>query len=123
MRSLPAVPPRAWLPEMGADGNCLLCLTFQPCSAKMSTMADKKAYFASDLGAIIRAERKALRLSQAELAERVRISRQTIIDLEKGGNVSLHVVNKVMAGLGKVLTVTDARLSMEEAARLFEEDD
>ena len=89
----------------------------------MSAMIDKRAYFASDLGAIVRAERKALRLSQAELAERVHVSRQTIVDLEKGGNVSLHVLNAVMAGLGKVLTVTDARPSMDEVSHLFEEDD
>lgn len=89
----------------------------------MSGMVDKKAYFASDLGSIVKAERKALRLSQADLAQRVQVSRQTIVDLEKGGNVSLHVLNAVMAGLGKALTVSNARPSMEEASRLFEEDD
>ena len=89
----------------------------------MSTMIDKRAYFASELGAIVRAERKALRLSQADLAERVHVSRQTIVDLEKGGNVSLQVLNAVMAGLGKVLTVTDARPSLEEVSHMFDDDD
>lgn len=92
-------------------------------SAIMSTMIVKRAYFSSELGAIVRAERKALRLSQADLAERVHVSRQTIVDLEKGGNVSLQVLNAVMAGLGKVLTVTDARPSLEEASHMFDDDD
>ena len=52
----------------------------------------------TDLGAVIRDRRKALRLGQAELASRINVSRQWIIGVERG---------RARAELGLVLRTLD----------------
>ena len=59
-----------------------------------------------DLGALIRARRKALRLDQKTLAEKVGVSRQWIIDAEQGKpRLELGLVLRTAEALGIVLTV------------------
>ncbi len=80
------------------------------------------AFTAKDLGALIRAERKARGRSQEWIAERVGCRRQTIADLEVGRNVALNVVMGALAALGKGLTIVDARVDLERLGDLFYDD-
>ena len=82
----------------------------------------KSAYTPKDLGALIRAERKARGRSQEWIAERVGCRRQTIADLEAGRNVALNVLVGALAALGKGLAVVDARVDLEHLAEIFGED-
>jgi HTH-type transcriptional regulator / antitoxin HipB len=82
----------------------------------------KPAYTPKDLGALIRAERKARGRSQAWIAERVGCRRQTIADLEAGRNVALNVLVGALAALGKGLAVVDARVDLEHLAEIFSDD-
>jgi HTH-type transcriptional regulator/antitoxin HipB len=59
-----------------------------------------------DLGALIRERRKALRLDQKTLAEKVGVSRQWIVDVEQGKpRLEIGLVLRTADGLGIVLTV------------------
>jgi HTH-type transcriptional regulator / antitoxin HipB len=82
----------------------------------------KSAYTPKDLGALIRAERKARGRSQEWIAERVGCRRQTIADLEAGRNVALNVLVGALAALGKGLAVVDARVDLEHLAEIFSDD-
>ena len=79
----------------------------------------KSAYTPRDLGALIRAERKARGRSQEWIAERVGCRRQTIADLEAGRNVALNLVMGALAALGKGLAVVDAHVDLEHLAEIF----
>ena len=79
----------------------------------------KSAYTAKDLGALVRAERKARGRSQEWIAERVGCRRQTIADLEAGRNVALNVLVGALAALGKGLAVVDAHVDLEHLAEIF----
>ena len=62
-------------------------------------------------------------MTQAALATRVGISRQTVIDLEQGKNVSSYMLMAALAGLGKGLQVTSVdRPTLDEVRELFNED-
>jgi HTH-type transcriptional regulator / antitoxin HipB len=80
------------------------------------------AYTPQDLGALLRAERKARGRSQEWIAERVGCRRQTIADLEAGRNVALNVLMGALAALGKGLAVVDARVDLENLAEIFSDD-
>lgn len=84
-------------------------------------MADITAFTASDLGRLLRAERKALGLTQQELAHRAGVARQTVIDIERGKNVSLYILMGILASLGKGLRVTDVRPSIDDVRTMFDE--
>jgi len=59
-----------------------------------------------DLGLVIRQRRKSLRWDQAQLAERVGVSRQWVIEMEKGKpRAELQLVLRTLNVLGLVLTV------------------
>ena len=59
-----------------------------------------------DLGALIRARRKALRLDQKTLAEKVGVSRQWIVDVEQGKpRLEIGLLLRTADALGIVLTV------------------
>lgn len=75
-----------------------------------------------ELGAWIRAERKARRRTQAWVAERVACRRQTIADLEAGRNVALDILFGALTALGKGLAIVDARVDLERLPELFSED-
>ena len=59
-----------------------------------------------DLGALIRERRKALRLDQKTLAEKVGVSRQWIVDVEQGKpRIEIGLVLRTADALGIVLCV------------------
>lgn len=87
----------------------------------MLEMTDVPIFTASELGQRLRAERKALGLTQQQLAVRVGVARQTVIDMEHGSNVSLYIVMGVLAALGKVLKVTDPRANVDDVRAMFDE--
>lgn len=76
-----------------------------------------------ELGAWLRAERKALGHTQSWLATRVRTRRQTIADLEAGRNVAVGVLFGVLAALGKGLQVVDARIDPDRLKEIFPDED
>lgn len=64
------------------------------------------------LGAVVRARRRQLRLRQQDLADLCGVGRRFVVDLEAGGHgrdPGLHKVLEVCAVLGLDLTVTPAR--------------
>lgn len=75
-----------------------------------------------ELGAWVRAERKARKRTQAWLAERIGCRRQTVAALEAGGNVALDILFGALTALGKGLAIVDARVDIERLAELFDED-
>lgn len=82
----------------------------------------RPAYTATELGLLVRAERKARGRSQEWVAERVGCRRQTIADLEAGRNVALHILMGTLAALGKGVAVVDARIELERLAETFSDD-
>lgn len=87
-------------------------------------MADNPlGYFSlQELGAAIRAERKALGRTQEWVAQNTKCRRQTIIDLENGKNVELLTLMTVLAALDKGLRIVDRRISLDEINELFKDD-
>jgi HTH-type transcriptional regulator/antitoxin HipB len=80
------------------------------------------AYSANELGALIRAERKARGRTQEWVAERVGCRRQTIADLEAGRNVALSILMGALTALGKGLSIVDARVELEHLEEIFGDD-
>ena len=70
------------------------------------------AYTTADLGRAIRMYRRRKGWTQAELAEWLRVSRATVVSLERGGPVSVAIAMRALTLLGaKVVVVpkdTDA---------------
>lgn len=89
----------------------------------MSAMSNIPSFSASDLGASIRRERKALGLTQEALAEKAGCRRATIIEIESGGNVSLYKLMPVLGALGKGLNVVDAHVEADRLSEIFGEED
>lgn len=58
-----------------------------------------------ELACLLRTRRKALSLTQAELARRSGVSRQTVIAIEEGRDVSGRSLLSVMGALGVSVTV------------------
>ena len=64
----------------------------------------------TELGNVIQARRKALGITQAELADLSGISVRTIVEIESGGNsISLKRLLPVLATLGLRLSIAVAR--------------
>lgn len=61
-----------------------------------------------NLGAALRAKRRAAGLTQAELAERAGCRRQTVLSIESGESAKTHVLLGLLAALGLGLAVVDA---------------
>lgn len=56
---------------------------------------------AADFGRALREERKALGQTQQWVANGAGVTRETIVQLEAGKNVGLHIVFKVLSTLGR----------------------
>jgi DNA-binding XRE family transcriptional regulator len=67
----------------------------------------------AELGKIFRRERKALGLTQSDVASKVGCRRQTIADLEVGKNVTTLVLFKALGVIGKQLQVCALGLDLE----------
>lgn len=76
-----------------------------------------------DIGQAIRKERKALRKTQQDLADAAQCSRQTILDMEAGKNVSLHILMTSLAALGKGIAIIDTRPTVDNLRLLLDLDD
>lgn len=75
----------------------------------------------ADLGAAFRGERKALKLTQSEVARRGGMRRETVIKLESGGNVDALTLLKAVSALGKTLRIADVEhLEYEELQKFFD---
>ncbi len=64
--------------------------------------------FSQDLGAALRAKRRAAGLTQADLAQRAGCRRQTIVAIEAGHSVQSDVLLAVVVALGQGLLLIDA---------------
>jgi HTH-type transcriptional regulator/antitoxin HipB len=70
-----------------------------------------------DLGLIIRENRRRLGLGQAELAQRVGVSRQWLLGVEKGRKrVDAALLLKTLTALGLSLDVRDDRATQAQAS-------
>jgi len=74
-----------------------------------------------ELGQAIRLERKALGLTQAELAKKAGLRRETIIQLEAGVNISAHTLLQTYTSLGKCLRIDDVHLDYDRLRETFDE--
>lgn len=75
----------------------------------------------SALGQAFRDERKALKMTQAEIAKKSGLRRETIIQIEAGENVSIHTLIQATAAMGKCLQITDKRLDYDALKDTFNE--
>ena len=75
----------------------------------------------AELGAFVRAERKARGRTQAWVAARSGYRRQTIADLEAGRNVEINVLMGALASLGKALAIVDARVDVDRLSEIFDD--
>lgn len=76
------------------------------------------------IGEQIAERRRALRLSQSELAGRARLSRATVEALENGrsGEVGFAKVSRLLAAVGLELTLGNARFQRPTLDELMQED-
>lgn len=85
-------------------------------------LPDLPALSGAELGATFRANRKALGRSQQWMADKVGSRRQTIVELERGGNVGIHTLMACLLVLGKGLIIVDARPDLDRVKEIFNED-
>jgi HTH-type transcriptional regulator/antitoxin HipB len=74
------------------------------------------AYDASDLGAVVRRIRTERGLTQADLAERLGVTRMTVSRLEHGDAVSIETTLRALSECGHAVAVAPkfARLRIED---------
>lgn len=80
-----------------------------------------KIFNLQDLGQHFRQERKARNLSQLELADLARLSRQTIINLEKGEEVGTLTLLKALQSMNMTLSMETIRPDFTEIGGLLDE--
>jgi len=85
-------------------------------------MSNIPAFSASDLGKILRAERKKLGFTQQHLAMLAGCRRETIIEAESGGNVSIYTLMGILGGLGKGLSICDTHIEFDQLSQIFGDD-
>ena len=74
------------------------------------------------LGATFKRERLAVGLTQAEVAHKAGLRRETIIQLESGASVSVNTLIQATSALGKTLAIVDRRLDYDRLDEVFNED-
>ena len=74
------------------------------------------------LGATFKRERLAVGLTQAEVAHKAGLRRETIIQLESGASVSANTLIQATSALGKTLAIVDRRLDYDRLDEIFNED-
>jgi transcriptional regulator with XRE-family HTH domain len=73
-------------------------------------------------GLMFRLERKAVGLTQAQVAEKAGLRRETIIKLESGAQVDANTLIQAVAALGKTLSINDRRVDYDRLREVFSED-
>lgn len=87
--------------------TCHRSLTYDQCHRSL-TLSLMRFRSPSELGAIIRERRRKLGLEQKTLAEQVGVSRQWIIDIEKGKpRAAVGLVLRTVNALGILLDASD----------------
>ena len=74
------------------------------------------------LGVTFRRERLAIGLTQAEVAKKAGLRRETIIQLESGASISATTLIQAVAALGKALAIVDRRLDYDRLDEVFSAD-
>ncbi len=74
------------------------------------------------LSATFKRERLAVGLTQAEVAHKAGLRRETIIQLESGASVSANTLIQATSALGKTLAIVDRRLDYDRLDEVFNED-
>ena len=74
-------------------------------------------------GLMFRRERKALGLTQAQVAEKAGLRRETVVKLESGTQVDANTLIQAVAALGKTLSIEDRRVDFDRLDEVFNEDD
>ena len=74
------------------------------------------------LSATFKRERLAVGLTQAEVAHKAGLRRETIIQLESGASVSANTLIQATSALGKTLAIFDRRLDYDRLDEVFNED-
>lgn len=77
------------------------------------------AYLPTDIGRLIRDQRRAQGRTQREMAEALQVRRQTIGELERGMNVGVHLMFGALMYLGKAIALSDHRPTAEEMAEIL----
>jgi transcriptional regulator with XRE-family HTH domain len=72
-------------------------------------------------GASFQRERKQRKLSQAELAEKAGLTRQMILQIEKGENVGLHSIMRALAALDMGLRIDTATINYDDVGSMDDE--
>lgn len=75
----------------------------------------------SAMGEAFRAERKALGLTQSDVAKKSGLRRETIIQIEAGENVNAFTLIQATAALGKGLMIVDRRINYDDLEKVFDE--
>lgn len=83
---------------------------------------------APDFGRTFRQERRFAKLSQAQVAAKIGVTRQTVADIESGENVGLQTVFRALAALRRAVEIRPPTLRYneeeeEEVVPLDDEDD
>lgn len=74
-----------------------------------------------DLGNSIKRERLARKLKQSDLAERSSLTRQTIISIEKGCDVSTISLMRIIAAMGCAIEIKPVRPDYQSLGALLDE--
>lgn len=75
------------------------------------------------LGAQFKSERRAVGMTQADVAQKSGLRRETIIQLEAGGPIEANTLIQAVAALGKTLAITDRRIDYDKLSETFNEND
>lgn len=73
----------------------------------------------ADFGQQFKAERLALKRTQGWVAENAHVRRETIVQLERGENVGLHIVMRALGVLGKGLLIVSDRPDYDQMKALL----
>jgi transcriptional regulator with XRE-family HTH domain len=79
------------------------------------------AVLPAQFGASFQRERKQQKLSQAELAQRAGLTRQLIVQIEKGENVGLHSIMRALAVLNMGLRIDTASINYDDVGSMDDE--
>lgn len=74
-----------------------------------------------DMGEAIRKERKARKLTQAELAKRASLTRQTIINLESGEDANIISIFRALRAMGCCFEIQPISADYTQLGELLDE--
>ncbi|ODP35159.1 hypothetical protein A9762_12180 [Pandoraea sp. ISTKB] len=75
----------------------------------------------AQFGESFRRERAHRQLTQAQLAKKAGVTRQTILQIEKGENVGIHAILRALAALNMGLRIDTARINYDDVGSIGDE--